>query len=76
LACSSVAVKGAYFAILSQALAAALAILLVGQTSVGGAMAQQLPHILRVRAQGPGEQRMLYFIAAAVLLIVWQWCAS
>ncbi len=29
-------VKGAYFAILSQALAAALAILLVGQTSIGG----------------------------------------
>lgn len=64
-------VKGAYFAILSQALAAALAILLVGQTSVGGSNGlNNFRTFFGFALKDPVNKRMLYFIAAAVLLIV------
>lgn len=64
-------VKGAYFAILSQALAAALAILLVGQTSLGGSNGlNRFRTFFGFALNDPVNRRMLYFIAAAVLLIV------
>lgn len=64
-------VKGAYFAILSQALAAALAILLVGQTSLGGSNGlNRFRSFFGFALNDPANRRMLYFIAAGVLLIV------
>ncbi|OKH73896.1 urea ABC transporter permease subunit UrtC [Mycolicibacterium sp.] len=64
-------VKGAYFAILSQALAAALAILLVGQTSIGGSNGlTNFRTFFGFTLNDPVNKRMLYFIAAATLLIV------
>ena len=64
-------VKGAYFAILSQALAAALAILLVGQTSLGGSNGlNRFRTFFGFTLNDPANRQMLYFIAAAVLLIV------
>jgi urea transport system permease protein len=64
-------VKGAYFAILSQALAAALAILLVGQTSLGGSNGlNRFRTFFGFALNDPVNRRMLYFIAAAVLLVV------
>ncbi|CAJ1505085.1 urea ABC transporter permease subunit UrtC [[Mycobacterium] burgundiense] len=64
-------VKGAYFAILSQALAAALAILLVGQTSLGGSNGlNRFRTFFGFTLNDPANRRMLYFIAAGVLLAV------
>jgi urea transport system permease protein len=64
-------VKGAYFAILSQALAAALAILLVGQTSLGGSNGlNRFRSFFGFTLNDPANRRMLYFIAAGVLLLV------
>ncbi|KUH88757.1 MULTISPECIES: urea ABC transporter permease subunit UrtC [unclassified Mycobacterium] len=64
-------VKGAYFAILSQALAAALAILLVGQASLGGSNGlNRFRTFFGFTLNDPANQRMLYFIAAGVLLLV------
>jgi urea transport system permease protein len=64
-------VKGAYFAILSQALAAALAILLVGQTGLGGSNGlNRFRAFFGFALNDPANRRMLYFIAAGVLLIV------
>jgi urea transport system permease protein len=64
-------VKGAYFAILSQALAAAMAILLVGQTSLGGSNGlNRFRTFFGFALNDPVNRRMLYFIAAAVLLVV------
>ena len=64
-------VKGAYFAILSQALAAALAILLVGQATLGGSNGLNgFRTFFGFRLSDPVNRKMLYFIAAAVLLIV------
>ena len=64
-------VKGAYFAILSQALAAALAILLVGQTSIGGSNGlNRFRTFFGFTLNDPANRRMLYFIAAGVLLLV------
>ena len=64
-------VKGAYFAILSQALAAALAILLVGQTSLGGSNGlNRFRTFFGFTLNDPVNRKMLYFIAAAVLLLV------
>ncbi|KUI24580.1 urea ABC transporter permease subunit UrtC [Mycobacterium sp. IS-1496] len=64
-------VKGAYFAILSQALAAALAILLVGQTGLGGSNGlTNFRTFFGFALNDPVNKQMLYFIAAAVLLIV------
>ncbi|MBU9764799.1 urea ABC transporter permease subunit UrtC [Mycobacterium sp. TNTM28] len=63
-------VKGAYFAILSQALAAALAILLVGQTSLGGSNGlTNFRTFFGFNLNDPINKRMVYFIAAATLLI-------
>ena len=64
-------VKGAYFAILSQALAAALAILLVGQASLGGSNGlNRFRSFFGFALNDPANRRMLYFIAAGVLLLV------
>ncbi|KUH93280.1 urea ABC transporter permease subunit UrtC [Mycobacterium sp. IS-3022] len=64
-------VKGAYFAILSQALAAALAILLVGQAGLGGSNGlNRFRTFFGFTLNDPANQRMLYFIAAGVLLLV------
>ncbi|NIJ12586.1 urea transport system permease protein [Saccharomonospora amisosensis] len=70
-------VKGAYFAILSQALAAAFAILLVGQQSVGGSNGLSSFHsFFGFALNDPVNMRMLFFIAAgtllAVVLFAWQ----
>ncbi|MEV3904241.1 urea ABC transporter permease subunit UrtC [Mycobacterium sp. NPDC050551] len=64
-------VKGAYFAILSQALAAALAILLVGQTGLGGSNGLSgFRTFFGFTLNDPVNRRMLFFIAAATLLVV------
>ncbi|WP_369431916.1 urea ABC transporter permease subunit UrtC [Glycomyces amatae] len=64
-------VKGAYFAILSQALAGAFAILLIGQQSLGGFNGlSRFRYFFGFTLADPANQRMLYFIAAAVLLAV------
>lgn len=64
-------VKGAYFAILSQALAAAMAILLVGQTGLGGSNGLNgFQTFFGFRLSDPVNKQMLYFIAAGTLLAV------
>lgn len=64
-------VKGAYFAILSQALAAALAILLIGQQSIGGFTGlNDFRTFFGFRLDDPVNRRMLFFIAAGTLLVV------
>ncbi|GAB3210621.1 urea ABC transporter permease subunit UrtC [Nocardia tengchongensis] len=64
-------VKGAYFAILSQALAAALAILLTGQQTIGGFTGlSDFRSFFGFRLDDPVNRRMLFFIAAATLLAV------
>lgn len=71
-------VRGAYFAILSQALAAAFAILLVGQQeTIGGTNGLNgFRSFFGFNLYDPVNKRMLFYIAAgvllAVLLIVWQ----
>lgn len=72
------AVRGAYFAILSQALAAAFAILLVGQQQTTGGTngLNGFRAFFGYDLHDPLNKRMLYFIAAIVLLamvlITWQ----
>lgn len=64
-------VKGAYFAILSQALAAAFAIALVGQQSTGGSNGlNRFRTFFGFNLNDPANKRMLFFIAAGVLLAV------
>ena len=65
-------VRGAYFAILSQALAAAFAILLVGQQKVTGGTngLNGFRSFFGFTLSDPVNKRMLYFIAAAVLLLM------
>lgn len=64
-------VKGAYFAILSQALAAALAIFLTGQQAFGGFTGlSDFRAFFGFKLSDPANRRMLFFIAAAALLIV------
>lgn len=64
-------VKGAYFAILSQALAAALAILLTGQQSIGGFTGlSDFRAFFGFKLSDPVNRRMLFFLAAAALLVV------
>jgi urea transport system permease protein len=71
-------VRGAYFAILSQALAAAFAILLIGQqTTTGGTNGLNgFKSFFGFNLFDPVNKRMLFYIAAGVLLamlvIVWQ----
>lgn len=64
-------IKGAYFAILSQALAAAFAILLVGQVkTTGGANGlNNFQGFFGYALFDPANKRMLYFIAAGILLV-------
>lgn len=63
-------VKGAYFAILSQALAAAFAILLIGQQTIGGSNGlNRFRTFFGFNLADPANKRMLFFIAAAVLLL-------
>ncbi|MBF6172989.1 urea ABC transporter permease subunit UrtC [Nocardia blacklockiae] len=64
-------VKGAYFAILSQALTAALAILLTGQQAIGGFTGlSDFRAFFGFRLSDPVNRRMLFFLAAAALLLV------
>lgn len=64
-------VKGAYFAILSQALAAAFAILLIGQQSTGGSNGlNRFRGFFGLALNDPANRRMLFFVAAAALLII------
>ncbi|MFZ2178374.1 MAG: urea ABC transporter permease subunit UrtC [Rhodococcus sp. (in: high G+C Gram-positive bacteria)] len=64
-------VKGAYFAILSQALAAAFAILLIGQQSTGGSNGlNRFRTFFGFNLNDPANKQTLFFIAAAVLLAV------
>ncbi|GAA4972205.1 urea ABC transporter permease subunit UrtC [Pseudonocardia tropica] len=63
-------VRGAYFAILSQALAAAFAILLIGNpTTTGGSTGlNNFVGFFGFSLRDPANRLMLYFIAAGVLL--------
>ncbi len=64
-------VKGAYFAILSQALAAAFAILLVGQQSTGGSNGlNRFRSFFGLALNDPINRRLLFFIAAGTLLVI------
>ena len=64
-------VKGAYFAILSQALAAAFAILLIGQQTTGGSNGlNRFRTFFGFNLNDPANKQMLFFIAAGVLLAV------
>jgi urea transport system permease protein len=65
-------VRGAYFAILSQALAAAFAILLIGQQKVTGGTngLNGFKSFFGFTLADPVNKRMLYFIAAGVLLVM------
>ncbi|WP_028478266.1 urea ABC transporter permease subunit UrtC [Nocardia sp. CNY236] len=64
-------VKGAYFAILSQALAAAMAILLTGQQAFGGFTGlSDFRAFFGFRLSDPINRRMLFFLAAGTLLLV------
>ncbi|MEU2110718.1 urea ABC transporter permease subunit UrtC [Streptomyces sp. NPDC019507] len=65
-------VKGAYFAILSQALAAALSIWLVGQQATTGGTngLTDIQGFFGYSLNDPVNQRMVYFIIAAVLLLL------
>jgi urea transport system permease protein len=71
-------VRGAYFAILSQALAAAFAILLIGQQeTIGGTNGLNgFRSFFGFNLYDPVNKRMLFYIAAGVLLamvlVVWQ----
>lgn len=63
-------IRGAYFAILSQALTAAFAILLVGQVKVTGGLngLNNFQGFFGYSIYDPVNQRMLYLIAAGVLI--------
>lgn len=66
-------VRGAYFAILTQALAAALVILLVGQQGLTGGT-NGLTNFFELFGQdlaADGTQRGLYIVVAAVLLVLY-----
>jgi urea transport system permease protein len=65
-------VRGAYFAILSQALAAALAIYLIGeQGTTGGTNGlTDIQGFFGYRLDDPANQRVVYFIIAGCLLLM------
>ncbi|WP_127504157.1 urea ABC transporter permease subunit UrtC [Actinoplanes solisilvae] len=71
-------VRGAYFAILSQALAAAFAILLIGQQGTTGGTngLTDIQGFFGYDLNDPVNQRMVYFVVAAALLamlgVAWQ----
>ena len=64
--------RGAYFAILSQALAAAFAILLIGQqdTTGGSNGLNNFKGFFGFDLDDPVNKQMLYFIAAGALLVM------
>ncbi|MFC6153926.1 urea ABC transporter permease subunit UrtC [Nocardioides yefusunii] len=63
-------VKGAYFAILSQALTAAFALLLIGQVKTTGGFngLNNFQSFFGYSLYDPANQQMLYFLAAGTLL--------
>lgn len=63
-------IRGAYFAILSQALTAAFAILLIGQVKTTGGLngLNNFQGFFGYSLYDPANQRMLYLIAAGVLI--------
>ncbi|MGN9908808.1 urea ABC transporter permease subunit UrtC [Phytohabitans sp. LJ34] len=65
-------VRGAYFAILSQALAAAMAILLIGQQGTTGGTngLTDFQGFFGYDLDDPVNQRMVYFVVAGVLLLL------
>ncbi|MBB1020783.1 urea ABC transporter permease subunit UrtC [Dietzia sp. E1] len=64
-------VKGAYFAILSQALAAAAAIFLVSRPELGGSNGlNRFTGFFGFALSDPANRRMLYFLAGGALLAV------
>ncbi|WP_163376460.1 urea ABC transporter permease subunit UrtC [Dietzia sp. Alg238-R159] len=64
-------VKGAYFAILSQALAAAAAIFLVSRPELGGSNGlNRFTGFFGFALSDPANRRMLYFLAGGALLLV------
>ncbi|MER7009543.1 urea ABC transporter permease subunit UrtC [Dactylosporangium sp. NPDC000555] len=65
-------VRGAYFAILSQALAAAMAIFLIGQQGTTGGTngLTDFQGFFGYALDDPVNQRMVYFIIAGVLLLL------
>ena len=65
-------VKGAYFAILSQALVAAFATLLIGQqkTTGGSNGLNYFRSFFGLALNDPANRRLLFFITAATLLII------
>lgn len=66
-------VQGAYFAILSQALVAAFAILLVGQQkTTGGSNGLNYFRSFRfgLALNDPANRRLLFFITAGTLLVI------
>ncbi|NDK90085.1 urea ABC transporter permease subunit UrtC [Gordonia desulfuricans] len=63
-------VKGAYFAIISQALAAAFAVYLVGEQSLGGSNGiNRFNSFFGYDLADPVNRRMLFFIIAALVLL-------
>lgn len=72
LAIFSRRVRGAYFAILSQALAAAFAILLIGQQATTGGTngLNGFRGFFGYNLNDPVNQRMIYFFAATALLLL------
>lgn len=72
LAIFSRRVRGAYFAILSQALAAAFAILLIGQQATTGGTngLNGFRGFFGYNLADPVNQRMIYFFAATALLLL------
>jgi urea transport system permease protein len=65
-------IRGAYFAILSQALAAAFAIVIVGNLSLTGGTngLTNFQSFFGLSVVDNGDQRILYFIVAVVLMLV------
>jgi len=65
-------VRGAYFAILSQALAAAMSIFLIGQQGTTGGTngLTDIKGFFGYNLSDPVNQRMVYFIIAGVLLVL------
>jgi len=65
-------IRGAYFAILSQALAGAFVIVIIGNNALTGGTngLTNFQSFFGLSATSPADQRILYFIVAIVLLLV------